>query len=116
MKGEGCGKSSEKAQETKLLTVTHTWCQSVPWESVPAPLCTPSIAGGGDWQKQTHPHLLQAPNLIHQRRRPSCGGTHSSSNKHRLKHGLAEAEEAKCFLLPSPCLLCPAQWLHFMSH
>ena len=75
MKGEGCGKSSEKAQETKLLTVTHTWCQSVPWESVPAPLCTPSIAGGGDWQKQTHPHLLQAPNLIHK----FCMGTSPGS-------------------------------------
>ena len=71
-------------------------------------LCTPSIAGGGDWQEETHPHLLQAPNLIHQRQRPSRGGARSSSNKHGLKHGLAKVKEAKFFLLLSPRLLYPA--------
>ena len=37
MMREGHGKGGKKAQETKLLTVTRAWCQSVPWVSVPGP-------------------------------------------------------------------------------
>lgn len=51
MMGEGCGKSSKKAQKTKLLTVTHAWYQSVPWVSVPGlpparlPCVLPALLG-----------------------------------------------------------------------
>lgn len=41
MMGEELVVDSKKAQKTKLLTVTHAWCQSVPWVSV---ICQMPIA------------------------------------------------------------------------